>query len=710
MATVVISTTLWSNRNKTRKLGVMKPKDALTEEEKNKKYYEVEVEFYDEKDWFCKCKHKKFGTGYALYFQNGNVHISGAGVTEAIKKRGGIIGDPTTGAQTMSSKSKSKALICNGTVQNKITLRVSQSASSASAGTIDKGTKVIMSKINTTTGWCYVKPALGSLTPGAHLNAGYTGGYVQYKTKSTTYIKATSVTQGYASLSTINAKNPNNGGNTEDTGSNPDPTSTDDSSIAISDKFIPTDTSLTRDTIDYTAFTQDFKNYTDANAFVKSARGIHGMPYQFSSIVDPKIQDGDKVGLYGKLYSDRILSKMPLLVLSPGKPIYMPNYGDKDIKGNVLTNAVKMGLGKLDDLFDEITGEEGAGKFYSFQHDYEYFDYLKLMIQQLARYLDLSNKRIPSSSGNTPKISKVSWQRYQNNYINDAASDKFSVGFYIDSETQISESFNNSTAESQFASSINQVNDLSREIQFLMGGATGEEFKQLVDQNFNEAFSQIEQFTSKYVQVLPGLLTSRLKNTFNTIKIGGQLVFPEIWNDSDFSRNIDINIKLRTPDGDNFSWFMNIGIPLMHLLCFTIPKRLGDNGIQSPFLVRAYYKGFFNVNMGIITSLSISKGDKCKWNLQGLPTDIDVSFTIKDLYQSLSIESGSNFKKNTDQLDYIANLCGINVNKPDIIRGLVLNYERYVNAGYNILTGNNFLHISEAIDNYKLGMAEKYIR
>ena len=148
----------------------------------------------------------------------------------------------------------------------------------------------------------------------------------------------------------------------------------------------------------------------------------------------------------------------------------------------------------------------------------------------------------------------------------------------------------------------------------------------------------------------------------------------------------------------------------MHLLCFTIPKRLGDNGIQSPFLVRAYYKGFFNVNMGIITSLSISKGDKCKWNLQGLPTDIDVSFTIKDLYQSLSIESGSNFKKNTDQLDYIANLCGINVNKPDIIRGLVLNYERYVNAGYNILTGNNFLHISEAIDNYKLGMAEKYIR
>lgn len=710
MATVVISTTLWSNRNKTRKLGVMKPKDALTEEEKNKKYYEVEVEFYDEKDWFCKCKHKKFGTGYALYFQNGNVHISGKGVTEAIKKRGGIIGDPTTGAQTMSSKSKSKALICNGTVQNKITLRVSQSASSASAGTIDKGTKVIMSKINTTTGWCYVKPALGSLTPGAHLNAGYTGGYVQYKTKTTTYIKATSVKQGYGSLSTINAKNPNNGGNTEDTGSNPDPTTTDDSSIATSDKFIPTDTSLTRDTIDYTAFTQNFNNYTDAKAFVKSVRGIHGMPYQFSSIVDPKIQDGSKVGLYGKLYSDRILSKMPLLVLSPGKPIYMPNYSNSDNKKNVLAKVVDMGLDKLEDLFDDIAGEEGAGKFYSFQHDYEYFDYLKLMIQQLAIYLGVSNKKIPSSSGNTPMVKHVSWQKYQSDYINDAASDKFSVGFYIDSETQISESFNNSTAESQFASSINQVNDLSREIQFLMGGATGEEFKQLVDQNFNEAFSQIEQFTSKYVQVLPGLLTSRLKNTFNTIKIGGQLVFPEIWNDSDFSRNIDINIKLRTPDGDNFSWFMNIGIPLMHLLCFTIPKRLGDNGIQSPFLVRAYYKGFFNVNMGIITSLSISKGDKCKWNLQGLPTDIDVSFTIKDLYQSLSIESGSNFKKNTDQLDYIANLCGINVNKPDIIRGLVLNYNQNINALYNILTGNNFLHISEAIDNYKLGMVEKYIR
>ena len=48
----------------------------------------------------------------------------------------------------------------------------------------------------------------------------------------------------------------------------------------------------------------------------------------------------------------------------------------------------------------------------------------------------------------------------------------------------------------------------------------------------------------------------------------------------------------------------------MHILGFTAPRALGYNGIQSPFLVRCFYKSFFNVDMGIVTNLNITKGDK----------------------------------------------------------------------------------------------------
>ena len=243
-----------------------------------------------------------------------------------------------------------------------------------------------------------------------------------------------------------------------------------------------------------------------------------------------------------------------------------------------------------------------------------------------------------------------------------------------------------------------------------MGGSAGKDMETLMGQNFDDAWQEIESFASKYSQVIPTLLVNRLKNTFDTIKVGGQLVFPEIWNDSDFGRNYDISIKLRTPDGDKFSWYMNIGVPLMHLLAFALPRRLGYNGIQSPFLVRAYYKSLFNVDMGIISNMTISRGDKCKWTLDGLPLEIDVNLTIKDLYQSLSIESVTNFCKNTAQLDYIANLCGININKPDILRSIILGYRDTQLKALTYLTDNGFLGVHQAIDNFTMAMYNSFLR
>ena len=714
-ATIMISTTLrkgvftWA-----KKIAVLKPGDKIDV-----------IEYRS--DWYCKCKHEKYGEGYCIYFANGNVHVSGPGVTDAIKKNGGKKGDKKTGYQTdkldSGDLSASKG---DGKTTKRVTVYKAATKTSNVIGTIEKNNEVTMKHINPYTGWAYVTGY--GYTTGSSKASTTTkiSGWVQYKTASAKNIKVTKVTAGKYDADELNSqknlgKDPTKKDKDKDKS---DDNTNDDSSTGggggTNTGVTPDDTSMNDDFLSdgdpeyYKAFA--IKNITSAKSFATSVRGIYGMPYQYMSLVDPKLSDGTTTGNYGRLYSERILERMPLLVVSPGIPVYMPNYST-DAKQNVLTGLIDQGMKGVENILNDIVGKEGDGRFYSFKHAYkEYFDYVNIMCQQLSIYLGIENEEIPMGSGGKKALKSIKWQDYRNAYVQENSASHLSIGFYVDSESQISESLSNSTAESQFASTINSVNDLSREIQFLMGGATGKQFNELLNGNFASAFEHIEEFTTKYSQVIPGLLTSRLKNTFETIKVGGQLVFPEIWNDSDFGKNYDIKIKLQTPDGDKLSWYLNVGVPLMHILGFTAPRALGYNGIQSPFLVRCFYKSFFNVDMGIVTNLNITKGDKNKWNIDGLPLEIEIDMTIKDLYQSFSIAppeddvTGFIFGKNLSQMDYIANLCGINVNQPDLMRSVILGWNQAKYAVWSMLTSNGFLGVHQAVDNFKLSLYERFLR
>jgi hypothetical protein len=114
------------------------------------------------------------------------------------------------------------------------------------------------------------------------------------------------------------------------------------------------------------------------------------------------------------------------------------------------------------------------------------------------------------------------------------------------------------------------------------------------------------------------------------------------------------------------------------------------NGYMSPFLVKAFSKGMFNIDMGIISSLSVTKGAECQWNDDGLPTQIDISVTITDLYSSLAMSGfestgliGNPFKgvqqiwkivNNTAYMDFLANMAGLNIAQMEVGRRLQFAY------------------------------------
>lgn len=425
-------------------------------------------------------------------------------------------------------------------------------------------------------------------------------------------------------------------------------------------------------------------------AFLKNVRGIHGMPYQFLPSADRRLPGSN----FGRKYSERIIARMPLLLLTPGTPKFMASYTDKD-----KSNLLKYMLNKEESLIEQLTNDtDGDAKFYTFQFAYkQYYACVNPMLQRIARFLNIHEMQIDGKA-----LDRYEWENYTNEAFKGFVSSRESIAFYIDSETQISESFSNSTGESRLAQTVNGLSDMGREIQFLLGGAAGVEFEALKEENRGEVLADFDSFADKYAKLIPKNLMNKLSNGFLTVASGGKMIFPEIWEDSKFSRSYNISLKLRTPESDNFSWFMNIAVPLVHLICLVAPRQLGANGYQSPFLVRGYYKGFFNCDMGIITDMEIEKGDKGKWTTNGLPTVVDVNFTLKDLYQIMTITQDNNVTdllKNTALLDYLANMCGININKPDILRSLDIYYTQLTNKVVDTITFDGFLGVEQALSN-----------
>ena len=108
----------------------------------------------------------------------------------------------------------------------------------------------------------------------------------------------------------------------------------------------------------------------------------------------------------------------------------------------------------------------------------------------------------------------------------------------------------------------------------------------------------------------------------------------------------------------------------MALVC---PRAEYVNSYTTPFIIKAFYKGMFNIDMGIITEMTFNKGKEGSWTKDGLPTVVDVTFSIQDLYSTMGMTSTESMFKgktlqNVSEMDYIANLCGININEPDIFR------------------------------------------
>lgn len=417
--------------------------------------------------------------------------------------------------------------------------------------------------------------------------------------------------------------------------------------------------------------TEDFAN-------INNISGVFGLPYQFLPEADIRLSAENSSTLLpsiGYEYAEKIVERIPLLLIAPGRASFMTKYSKNEKKNFVsqFISNIANGLDFNENTLSDLT--ETNGRYYTFQYADDYYKYLNPMCRIASIYLGIGDIKLPGASN---VLKYMNWEEYTNagiRSISDIGTFN-SIPFYMNTETSVRESYSNSTTQSMLASSVNSISDMGRELSFLLGQSSSMAGidSVLSDADIANNIENLNDFVNKILG--HGNVLSNIGSHLATVAAGGKLIFPEIWSDSSFSRTYSCEFKFISPDPSPLSIYLNVLVPLFHLICLTCPQSVvsNPNGYTNPYLVRAIYKGFFNIDMGIITDMSITKGDECQWTREGLPSAINVSIDIKDLYQAMSITPSSmsdwsyDTVSNTALMDYIANLCGINIYKPEVGR------------------------------------------
>lgn len=421
---------------------------------------------------------------------------------------------------------------------------------------------------------------------------------------------------------------------------------------------------------DYVRLTETVGEVDTSGLRIQNLRGVLGIPHQFLPTTDPRVTVGGLAynGL-GRLYTKFIIKHMPLLIITPGVPKFMGSAGSTE-KKNVL--QALMGA-TIDNVFNLGSGAppQGSysGKYYTLDFKYtEYFKYVNTMLRAASVFIGVADVNYFGR-----KLGDQNWMFDKDQgraedvgWLAAFVGEHFgrtAVFLYANVGESTSDSFTNTTTQSQLANTLNSYSDKFREMNFLLGTGMA-----MYGSDAQDSTSTVSN----------GDASGDILNKAKTILSGGRLEFPEIWSDSQFGRSYNVTMKLISPYGDKLSVFLNILVPIYHILALALPRHdtSGIQGYVSPFLIRAYYKGIFNVDLGIISSLSITKGAEGEWTRDGVPTVAEISFEIKDLYDGFFMSQGSliagyggpSIFTNITELDYIANSCGINVNAMEVDR------------------------------------------
>ena len=433
----------------------------------------------------------------------------------------------------------------------------------------------------------------------------------------------------------------------------------------------------------------------NSSSLIKLTPNLFGLPYQFPDAVDPRVKKIS--GTFGKNYAERILTEAPVCTIIPGVPSYLPGKS-KSQKINTSLRLLQEN-GDFDSILSSYKNgalEDRNLRLYDFKASYaDYMKYVNILCRTGAIFLGLQNTKI-TANGYTSNLAGFDWAKYRwistketsivgkLSGIADVARSTFFKGtsgsssmnasltnynfiqFYIDSEIDASESMGNTSTSSMIKSALDQGSQTMKQIGFLTDSAG------LSDQTaFLEGSA--EALTSGLSSIVGGAGTvgsvvSRILDLGSDVLTGANVVIPDIYQSSEYSKSYSITIHLKTPYGTPLGYYLNEFVPLMHIIALVLPRQKSANSYDSPFIVKAYVDGVFSCNLGLVTGCSIRRAGS-SYSVDGLPSEIDVTLDITDLYSNLFMSPSTSpikFINNSSLVEYLAVNTGLSLISPNI--------------------------------------------
>lgn len=278
----------------------------------------------------------------------------------------------------------------------------------------------------------------------------------------------------------------------------------------------------------------------------------------------------------------------------------------------------------------------------------EFEDYLKLWLKAGK------GKAVPADTSVTPgdKAPEITTESYN------AEEDKDTVGvaefakaelddgsafvsFRVDYTGASSESFSNTAGESEIANKFNSTSAGNRNTHFNFAGGNIGELGGL-----GTAVGAVAQAVSS---VATGAASYFQMSGLAALAGSAFVDIPKHWQSSTASlARANYTVRLSSPYGNPISQLMNIDIPLAMLLAAALPLSTGRHSYTSPFLLELYDKGRCQTRLGMIDSMSISRGTgNMGFNKEGNAMAIDVSFSVIDLssIMHMPISEGMSFSE-----------------------------------------------------------------
>lgn len=471
-------------------------------------------------------------------------------------------------------------------------------------------------------------------------------------------------------------------------------------------------------------------NEDTGDVSVKSLKSIIGLPLQFMSHVDSAVTGYG----YGKEFTSNIIYDSSICVIKPGTPT-----GDSGFISTILSDGLFQGFLNLTSVIGDtanilfgngnVSSEEFVKSFinkifindvsrlYVWKSDLEhYIEYVNTLCHMFISYLGIgelnykdpgTNEDIPYNqynflynldifdSARQTKTGKYDTMEIQTDTLytdqNERRSlsnifgDDPAVYLYYSADSDIQESFSTSTTPSEVMGAGQGLSDISKQITYL----TGSTFFGAFDDSISSALSTA--VTGTGLENTPlGRLFTNLSEGVGVIIGGNNFDVPEMWSDSDRQISHSLTVKLISPYGDPESIFLYVLQPLAQILAFSLPRQFSVNSYTSPFIIQAFSKGQFNIQFGIVDSLTITRGGNGKEShtIHNIPTELDVTISIKDMYEKVALSNeyliddgffnkvtggilDLGFRKaatlifnNIGLLDFCASYCGYNLNTP----------------------------------------------